>query len=102
MERRRRVTDRLEGIDLVLHQSDKRRDHHVGRVAHQRWQLVAKAFAPPRWHHDERIPAGKRCVDRLGLERPQRLESPPPPEHVGHRPVRNRLVLLYRIAFGRP
>jgi len=102
MERRRRVADRLEGIDLILHQGHQRRDHDVGGVAHEGWQLVAEALAASGRHYHERIPPGERRVDRLGLERPQCLEAPPPPEHVGHRPVRNRSVLLRGIAFGRP
>jgi hypothetical protein len=60
VDRRRRVADRLEGIDLVLHQGDERRDHDVGRLAHERRQLVAEALAAARGHHDQRVAAGER------------------------------------------
>jgi hypothetical protein len=83
VDRRGRVADRLQRIDLVLHQGDERRDHDVGRLPDQRRQLVAEALAPSRRHDDERVAAGEGRRDRLGLQRPEPVEAPPAAEHLG-------------------
>ena len=97
-----RIADRLQGIDLVFHQRYERGDHDIGRVAHERWQLVAEALAPSSWHHYERVAAGECRMDGLDLERPERLEAPPPFEHFSDIGAAGGGVFRVGFAFGRP
>ena len=54
-----RDADRLEGLDLVLHERDQRRDHE--RAADlERGQHVAEALASARRHHAERVLRSER------------------------------------------
>ena len=80
---RRRIADRLEGVDLILHEGDEGRDDHVGRAVHERRQLVAEALAPARRKHDERVTAREGGPEGVGLEGAQGVEAPPAREHVG-------------------
>ena len=74
----RRVDERridaagAEGIDLILHERDQRRDHdrQRGCVAggmplrlHHRRHLVAQRLAATGWHDDQRMPARQHVVD---------------------------------------
>ena len=61
----RRDSDRLEGLDLVLHQRDQRRDHE--RAADlERGQHVAEALAAAGRHHPEHVVRRER-LEHLGL-----------------------------------
>ena len=44
-----------EGVDLVLHQRDERRDDHRGARHQQCGELEAEALPRPRRHHDKRV-----------------------------------------------
>jgi hypothetical protein len=73
--------------DLVLHQRDQRRDDHAESVVHERRQLVTQRLAAAGRQHDERVAAVQRRVDRLLLQRPQRLKAEPSFECGLHRAI---------------
>ena len=51
----------LEGVDLILHQRDQRRDHDRRSLEQSRRKLEAKAFASARRHYSQRVlPTKKR------------------------------------------
>ena len=53
-----------EGVDLVLHQRDQRRDHDAGAFAQQGRQLVAQRLAAAGGHQHQRVAAaGHVCHD---------------------------------------
>jgi hypothetical protein len=54
--------DRLQRVDLVLHQRDQRRHDQRQVVAHERRQLVAQRLARAGRHHDEHV--ARRRPDR--------------------------------------
>ena len=65
----RRDSDRLERLDLVLHQRDQRRDHE--RAAHfECGQHVAEALAAAGRHHPEHVVRRER-LEHLGLAGPE-------------------------------
>ena len=82
MDRRCGIADRLQGIDLVLHEGHEGRDHHVGCLTDEGRQLVAEALAAARGHHHQRVAAGESRGDRFRLQRPQPVEAPPSREDV--------------------
>ncbi len=65
-----------QGIDLVLHERDKRRDYDVGASGDRRRHLVAERLAAPGRHHYQRIAAIQTCLDRLCLQRAKTLKTP--------------------------
>ena len=52
---------RLQGIHLVFHQRDERRNHNSQSIAQQRRQLKAKRFPAARRHQRKHIAPGK-CI----------------------------------------
>ena len=48
-------TPTLQLRDLILHQSDQRRDHHDQPVANQGWQLVTKRLATTGGEHSKGV-----------------------------------------------
>ncbi len=69
-----RQTQRLELIDLVLHQRDQRRNHQRQPVESQRRQLVAEAFSAAGGHDAKTIVSGKNRRDHLLLPGAKRIE----------------------------
>ena len=60
---------------LVAHQGDERRDDDGQVVAGERGQLVAEALAAAGRHHDERVAAVERGLDRVALARAEGGEA---------------------------
>jgi hypothetical protein len=56
-----------QGVDLVLHQRDQRRDDDGAAGAEQGGNLVAEALAAAGRHQDQGIAAAGDMVDDLGL-----------------------------------
>ena len=52
-----------EGVDLILHQGDQRRDDDGDPVEQERRQLVAEALAGSRRKHRKGGAAGEQCLD---------------------------------------
>lgn len=52
-----------QGIHLVLHQRNKRRDYNGRSRADKRWHLVAQRFAGAGWHKHQRIVAGDQMFN---------------------------------------
>ena len=59
--------DAHEGVDLVVHERDERRDDDAGALAQQRGDLVAEALAAAGRHEHDRVAAAGDLVDDLGL-----------------------------------
>ncbi len=66
---------RVEGVHLILHQRDERRDDDRHAVAHQRRELEAERLAAARRHHDDRVVAGEDGLDDLALPLAKALEA---------------------------
>ena len=58
VDHRRGNVSRGEGIDLILHQRDQRRDDDRDAAEAERRYLEAKRLASAGGHHDQAIPAG--------------------------------------------
>ncbi len=86
--------ERPQGVHLVLHQRDERRDDHAGALAHQRGDLVAQRLAAAGRHQHERVAAGDDVVDDLPLRAPERLVAEHPPQDL------QRLVVHQVISSG--
>ena len=52
-----------DGVHLILHQGDERRDHDGRALHHKRRQLVAQTLAAARRHQHESVVAGEQVVD---------------------------------------
>ncbi len=65
----------VEGVDLILHQGDERRDHHREARAHHRGELEAEALPAARGQEGHHVAPGERVRDDLGLERPEGVEA---------------------------
>ena len=82
VDERDRQAQRLELIDLVLHQGDQRRDHQRQAVQdHGRRQLVAEALAAAGGHDAEAIPPGQHGGNHLLLPMPEGRK--PEPRQIG-------------------
>jgi hypothetical protein len=62
-------------VDLVLHESDERRDHDSEIRPHERGQLVTERFARAGGHHDKRIAAFQGRPHSRLLTRPEVPET---------------------------
>ena len=58
----------LQGVDLILHESDKRRNHHRHAVAQESGYLVAKTLAAARGHQHQGVPPLHDGLHDLFLE----------------------------------
>ena len=74
LARRQRAVDvgggdapRLQGVHLILHQGDERRDDQRAAVAEDRRQLVAQGFAAAGRHHGQDVAPGQHRFDNGGL-----------------------------------
>ena len=56
-------TELAQGIDLILHQRDKRRHHDRATIAQQRWNLIAQRLAATGRHQHQRIAAADHMFD---------------------------------------
>jgi len=56
-----------QGVDLILHQGNQRRDDHGTTRAEQGRNLEAKALAAAGRHQDEGVAAAFDVIDDLGL-----------------------------------
>jgi len=56
-----------QGIHLVLHQCDERRDNHADTGAQQRRNLVAQRFAAASGHQDQRVATAGYVLNDLFL-----------------------------------
>ena len=75
VERRRHaVAD--QGVDLVLHQRDQRRDDQRETGCDHGRRLEAERLAAARRQDDERIAAGEDRLHRVALKRPEGRVSP--------------------------
>ena len=73
---RRRDAVADEGIDLILHQGDQRRDDQREPRLHHGRRLEAERLAAARGENDERIAAGQDRFHRIALERSKGGVSP--------------------------
>ena len=73
-----------QGVHLVLHEGDQRRNDQSQAVESQRGQLVAQGLAPARGHEHQRVPAIQNTGDDLLLEREEIVESEVCLEKVAH------------------
>ena len=71
----RRQPQRLELIDLILHQRDQRRDNQREAVLHDRRKLIAKTLAAAGGHHAQTVFAGEDCLDHFPLTGPKARQS---------------------------
>ena len=74
LARRQRAVDvgggdtlRLQGVDLVLHQGDERRDDQRAALAEDRRQLKAKGLAAAGRHHRQDVAPRQHRFDNGGL-----------------------------------
>ena len=74
-----------QGIHLVLHQRDQRRDHQRQPVEAQRGQLVAERFAAARGHQDQGVAPVQHAGDDLLLQRAEGVVAEVLLEQVQHR-----------------
>ena len=87
----RRVVERgphaagAQGVDLVLHQRDERRDHDADAGSQQRRDLVAERLAAAGRHEDEAASPGGDVLDDLLLLRPERGEAEDVAQHASQR-----------------
>src|SRR5688500_435858 len=65
-----------QGVDLIFHQCDERRNDDRQAWHRERGRLKAERLAAAGWQHDQRIAAVKNGAHRLGLERAKVVESP--------------------------
>ena len=68
---RRRDAGGLEGVHLVLHERDQRRDDQGDPAQDERRHLVADALARAGRHDRHGVPAGQQRIDGLALARPE-------------------------------
>ena len=73
-----------QGIHLVLHQRDQRRDHQRQPLEPQRRQLVAERFAAARGHQDQGVVPVQHAGDDLPLQRAERVVAEVSLEQVQH------------------
>jgi hypothetical protein len=79
VQRGGRITACTERVDLILHQSDERRDDYIGPFCNGRRHLIAERLPAPGRHHHQRIAPIEARADRLRLQRPETLEAPESP-----------------------
>ncbi len=60
-----------ERIHLVLHQRDKRRNHHTGALADERGDLVTQRFTAAGGHQNKGVAASDDLLDDLRLGSPK-------------------------------
>ena len=72
----------VQGVDLVFHERNQRRDDDRGAGAMQRRDLEAERLAAPRGHEDERVAAGDEVLDDLALVRAERVVAEDAAERV--------------------
>ena len=77
--------ERAQGVDLVLHQRDQRRDDHTDAVADQRGDLVAQRLAAAGRHQHERVTAAADVLDDLRLVAPEGVVTEDAVQDVGGR-----------------
>ncbi|HEX3578319.1 MAG TPA: hypothetical protein VHY33_07120 [Thermoanaerobaculia bacterium] len=78
VELRRRDAACHQAVDLIFHQRDERRHDDRQRSVDDGRRLIAERFSTAGRHDDERVAPRQRCFHRLGLQRPERCESPMP------------------------
>ena len=94
--------ERLELIDLVLHQGDERGDNQRQPIQDQGRQLVAEALPPARGHHAETVAACQHGRNDFLLAGPERRQ--PELRQIGFQialGVARHGVPLYRVSLGR-
>ena len=64
---------RSEGVHLVLHERDERRDHERQPVEAQSGQLVAQRLAAARWHQHQAVVLAQHVTHNLFLQRQEGL-----------------------------
>ena len=74
--------DGLEGVDLVLHQGDERRDDDAGAVADERGHLVAERLAAAGRHQHEGVAAADHLVDDRAWLAAERVVAEDALQHV--------------------
>ncbi len=75
--------ERLQRVDLIVHQGDERRDHHAGARPDQRGYLVAKGLAAAGWHQHQRVAAADQVLDDLLLVTAERVVAEHPAQDAG-------------------
>ncbi len=70
-----------QGVDLILHERDERRDDDARSGAHERGNLVAQRLAATGRHEHERVAAGDDVIDDLPLAVTERLVAEDAPQH---------------------
>ncbi len=74
-----------QGVDLVLHQGDERRDDERRSVGEDRGELVAERLAAAGRHHHHRVAAGEDRLDDLPLAGAEAVVAEVAPEFVEER-----------------
>ena len=59
----------LQGVDLILHERNQRRDDEPGAGADEGWNLIAEGLAAAGRHQGEHVAAGDQRLDDVGLMR---------------------------------
>ncbi len=77
--------ERLQGVDLVLHQGDQRGDDHARAPAHQRGDLVAQRLAAARRHQHQGVAAARHRLDDVLLVAAERVVAEHVAQHVERR-----------------
>ncbi len=83
IEERRGDAARLQGIHLVLHQGDQRRDHHGEARPGQGRQLEAEGLASAGRQQGENVPARQGRLDDLPLVGAERIIAERAPQEGG-------------------
>jgi hypothetical protein len=73
--------ERPQGIDLVLHQGDERRDDHPDPVPDQRGDLVAQRLAAAGRHEYQRVAAADDLFDDVPLISPEGVIAEDPAQY---------------------
>lgn len=66
---------RLQCIDLVLHQTDERRQHENSPVENAGGELKSQGLARTSGHHGDAVTAGEYRVDNFALSGPEVFEA---------------------------
>ena len=58
----------MQGVHLIFHEGNERRNHNRKALAYQSRQLKTKRFAAARWHQHKHITPGQGIADDLTLQ----------------------------------
>ena len=83
---RRRHTEQVQRLDLVVHERDERRHHDADTGTHQRRQLIAQRLAATGRHEHDGVGPRDRTVDDRLLRPAERGEPEHLPQHPDSRP----------------